>query len=84
MITKTIQRVNETGRKAISCSVSLSPLGAWRKIESKSNSPVVIVIVLMIARPGVENGERWRGKEMTSEFYSDTTVDHKMYTLLCV
>ena len=64
MITK---RVKETGRKGISCSVSFSPLGAWRKIESKSNSPVVMVIVLMIARPGVENGERWRGKEIVSE-----------------
>ena len=68
MITKIIQRVKETGRKGISCSVSFSPLmGAWRKIESKSNSPVVMVIVLMIARPGVENGERWRGKEIVSE-----------------
>ena len=83
MITKIIQRVKETGGKGISCSVSLSPLGAWRKMESKTNSPVVIVMVLMIARPGVENGERCRGMDnshMISAFHSGTTMDYEKYT----
>ena len=43
----------------ISSALSLSPVGSCRKIESKSNSPVVIVMVLSKERPGLEKGDRY-------------------------
>ena len=52
-----IQRMAETGRYAIS-DASLWPEGSSRKISSKVNSPVVIVIVFSSDRGGSENGER--------------------------
>ena len=54
----TIQRMAETGRYAIS-DASLWPEGSSRKISSKVNSPVVIVIVFSSDRGGSENGERY-------------------------
>jgi len=54
---KTIHSTNETGGNGISVVISSEssalPPGNWRKMASYSNSPVVIVIVLTIARPGV-------------------------------
>lgn len=58
----TIHRMYDTGGKGISPSAATSsisvPPGAWRKMPSYSNSPVVMVIVLRSARAGVENGVR--------------------------
>ena len=56
-MTKTIQRITATGGKGISSAPSPAPDGSWRKIASKSNSPVVIVMTLRKERGTVENGE---------------------------
>ena len=50
------------GTNSISVGIEDSvPPGIWRKIPSKSNSPVVIVMVLTRARAGVANEERCIG-----------------------
>lgn len=51
------QSITEMVGKGISLSVSRSPFGDRRNSESKSKSPVVIVIAFKIARPGDENGD---------------------------
>jgi hypothetical protein len=52
-----IQSKYDTGGKGTSSVMlpSSAPPGNWRKIESYSNSPVVMVMVLTMARPGVAN-----------------------------
>ena len=59
MITKITQMIKDIGGKGISSVSSLSPAGFCRKIESKSNSPVVMVKVLSRERAVVEKGERY-------------------------
>lgn len=56
---KTTQRMTATTGKGISSASSLPPDGSWRKIASKSSSPVVMVMVLRRERCTVENGERY-------------------------
>ena len=51
------QSITEMVGKGISLSASRSPFGDRRNSESKSKSPVVIVIAFKIARPGDENGD---------------------------
>lgn len=51
------QSITEMVGKGISLSVSRSPFGDRRNSESKSKSPVVIVIAFKMARPGDENGD---------------------------
>ena len=58
-ITNATQRMLETGRKGTSKDSSLSPSGLWRNVTSKSNSPVVIVIVFNSERATLEKGERY-------------------------
>ena len=59
---KMIHSKKDMGKKGSSGGMSVvpgdSPPGVCLKIPSYSNSPVVIVMVLMIARPGVAKGER--------------------------
>ena len=51
------QSITEMAGNGISLSVSRSPFGDRRNSESKSKSPVVIVIAFKMARPGDENGD---------------------------
>ncbi len=57
-----IQRMYEIGGNCSSGPGSSSGLEDWRKMESYSNSPVVMVMVFTRARAGVENGVRCRGQ----------------------
>ena len=51
------QSITEMVGNGISLSASRSPFGDRRNSESKSKSPVVIVIAFKMARPGDENGD---------------------------
>lgn len=56
---KMIHTIEVTGRNGSSGSVP--PRDMW-KLESNSISPVDIAMVLKMARAGVENVSRWRGR----------------------